>query len=262
MNSKRNPGPRKLTYSTGSNSWSASVIPDRSNANGSGSSSSSSRMVVWGRILFVISLAGAAVVLGYLAHYYTQVAERAMAADQFHSLADRVLHSSHQTFGQKVQALRAMSTAIGQWNPRVEEWPFVAMPGYEELSQQLLETIAGDDMGFLPIVSTSDLEKWEDFAYRYYNETFPDNTIGISPFGRGVWTTNVATGERYHDNQPFTTWNSSRPTIKIPVMHVDDHTNLIVMYNLYSNQVRGSPIDGIIDCVENKWQDDLRDCTR
>lgn len=223
-------------------------------------------MVVWGRLLFVASLAGAAAVLGYLGYRYTREAERAMADDQFHSLADRVLHSSHQTFGQKLHALRVMSTAIGQWNPRVEEWPFVAMPGYEELSQQLLETIAGDDMGFLPIVNTSDLTKWEDFAYRYYYETreppFPNNTIGISPFGRGVWTTNATTGKRYHDNQPYTTWNSSRPTIKTPVMHVDDHTNLIVMYNLYSNQVRGSPIDGIMDCVENKWQEDLRDCTR
>ena len=215
--------------------------------------------------MFVLTLAGAAAVLGFLGHYYTEQAEHEMAVDQFQSMADRVLHNSYRAFAQKGNALRAMSTMIGQWNPRMEEWPFVVFPGYEEMSQQLLDTIAGDDMGFLPIVNASDLEEWERFAYQYYNEPseppFPNNTIGISSFGRGVWTIDTETRERYHDNQPYTLWNSSRPTIKTPVMHVDDHRNMIVMYNLYSNQVRGAPIDGILDCVENKWQDDLRDCT-
>lgn len=248
--------PRSSLFSSGSQS----SIPAHAS-----SSTPTSRIVVWGRVIFVFSLVSAAVVLGYLGYRYTRQAETSMANDQFASLATRVLHYSVQTFGQKRLALLSMSTYIGQWNPRASDWPFVVQPGFEEMSRHLLDTISGDDLGFLPIVNASVLSDWEQFAYDYYynkrNPPFAPNTVGNVSFGFGVWSTDPTTGEQYHDNQPTTTWNSSRPTMKTPVLHVDDHTNLIVMYNLYSNEVRGSPIDEIMDCVEQKLQPDIRNCS-
>jgi len=187
-----------------------------------------------------------------------------MAERQFESLADRVLSDSFTIFEQKRLALRTMSSMVANIHPDAEKWPFVTVPGWEETTTNLLQATKGDDMGLIPIVHADQVEEYENFAYKFYFEDrdppFENNTAGVAPFGRGIWAMDFSTGVPYHDNMPGTTYGSSYPNIKTPVIHTDDSPNIFMMYNLHSDESRGSIIDGSLDCINKRLSDDLSMC--
>jgi hypothetical protein len=84
---------------------------------------------------------------------------------------------------------------IQQHHPSSEDWPFVAVEGFETIVKHLLESSSGVDMGFVPLIRVEQQDEWERFAYEYYHSTrrpypFPITT-GISSFGKGIWAINT-----------------------------------------------------------------------
>jgi len=223
------------------------------------SCTSDSRFVGCGRFTFILCLCGAAAALGYLAYYFTSTAEDDLAQSQFDSISERALTEAVNIFQRKRHAVTTLANMVGQLHPNASDWPFVAIPAFEQLVKNLLLASAGDDIGFIPFVQVDELPLWEKFAYNfYYNEHNPPypNTTAVSPFGRGVWAVKpnaslTDVDQRYHDTTAETTYGSPYK-ILTPVFHVDEGVNRVLLFNHHSTAVRGKQIDSIIDCVQQQ----------
>jgi hypothetical protein len=213
-----------------------------------------SRAVARGRILFLLCLLAVAGVLSTVFFFVLKQSETELAEGQYDSIADRALDTAFQIAQRKRLGTITMASLAGNANPNADDWPFVTIYGYEDTATKLIETSAGREMGFAPLVTPDQLEAFEAFAYKYYYEDrglpFP-NTTALSPFGRGVWG---AGGEgKYHETDGSTYYNSPNK-IFAPILHLNDGAHAALMLNLRFEETRGTAIDNIMDC-SNKLAD-------
>lgn len=151
-----------------------------------------------------------------------------------------------------------MASIAANANPDASQWPFVTMRGYEEITQNLIETSSGREMGFAPLVTPEQLADFEDFAYNYYfnvrEPPFPTNTTAQSSFGRGVWGFNPAlntSDNRYHESDGSTSYDSPNK-IFAPILHHNEGPHKALMLNLHFQKTRGVIIDNMIACAQNR----------
>ena len=217
---------------------------------------SSDRKISYARYLFLSCLVAVATLLGFVAYLFLHQAETRLAEAQFDSIADRALTNAVVIAQQKRWSAITMASFVGQLLPDAEKWPFVTVPNFEIIVNNLLNTSSNEDMGFVPFVKPEQQEEWEDFIYRFYSqdrkpEPFPPGTA-MSSFGKGIWATNPAldtADKRYHDFGNFTSYGSPNQ-ILTPVTHVDEGRDRVLLFNLHSEPNRGKALDNILACSQ------------
>jgi hypothetical protein len=196
-------------------------------------------------------------------YFFFKAPEANLAAEQFKSIAGRATSYAQQTTRLKRLGVITMATMIGIDQPNAEEWPFVLVDGYDQISSRLVQTISGDGMGFAPIVAPGELADFEAFAYESYNTTlgYP-NTTAVSGFGKGVWAKD-GKGEfgiehpdqKYHEGiiHPNAETSYGSPyEIYAPVLQHSAGANANpLLLNLHNEKNRGQTIDSILACSKN-----------
>ena len=217
---------------------------------------------VWaGRALFVLFLTVLAAVLGFLGHHILSRSERLLATSQFYSIAERAVYSAQKITAQKRLGTQTMALVSSHANPYLEQYPFVTIPGFEQISTKIIQTSSGRSMGFFPLVKPHQLKQFEEFAYDFFYNTrepqvFP-NTTAVSDFGRGVWGVDPksnATDNRFRVVDGSTYYNSSYDII-VPMLHHSAGPDIVLMLNLHFEQRRGKAFDSMMDCVASGQTD-------
>eukprot|EP00529_Nitzschia_sp_RCC80_P026496 CAMPEP_0113472084 /NCGR_PEP_ID=MMETSP0014_2-20120614/17326_1 /TAXON_ID=2857 /ORGANISM="Nitzschia sp." /LENGTH=344 /DNA_ID=CAMNT_0000364769 /DNA_START=69 /DNA_END=1100 /DNA_ORIENTATION=- /assembly_acc=CAM_ASM_000159 len=148
------------------------------------------RTVFYGRYIFILLLAVAAAVLGYLAYRLMSDAENQIASERFESITERALSTAQLVIEEKKKATDSLALMVGTANPNADAWPNVYMEGYEEIATSL-RVITEGSLSFCPIVvpGGEEQQSFEEFAYDlFYNVMDYPNTTGVSAFGRGVFS--------------------------------------------------------------------------
>mmetsp|Transcript_18094 Transcript_18094/g.30393 ORF Transcript_18094/g.30393 Transcript_18094/m.30393 type:complete len:987 (-) Transcript_18094:113-3073(-) len=207
---------------------------------------------IW-RVVFVGFLCLAAALLGWGANYLLTDSETELADVQFDSIADHALSSAQSTNFRKRKGTVTMATIISQALPNAPSWPFVVLNGFEEISNDLIETSDGREMALCPFVSPTELSDFETFAYDYYESKFSNETA-VSSFGKGVFGINPALGtsdNRYHETDGNTSYDSPNKLFA-PILHHNAGDHPALMLNLHFQETRGVAIDEMIDCAEDR----------
>jgi len=207
---------------------------------------------IW-RVVFVGFLCLAAALLGWGANYLLTDSETELADVQFDSIADHALSSAQSTNFRKRKGTVTMATIISQALPNAPSWPFVVLNGFEEISNDLIETSDGREMALCPFVSPTELSDFETFAYDYYESKFSNETA-VSSFGKGVFGINPALGtsdNRYHETDGNTYYDSPNKLFA-PVFQHNDGDHPVLMLNVHFQETRGVAIDEMIDCSETR----------
>jgi len=220
-----------------------------------------SQAVSTGRILFLGGLVVVASVLAVGFNLLLRYSETNLATEQYGSIAERAVESAKAIAERKRMGTRTMAIHAANANPRLEEWPFVTVDGFEDVATSLIETSDGRELGFAPLVTPDLLDDFEDFAYRYFYEErdppFP-NTTAVKPFGRGVWGLD-ANGVPYHETDGTTSYDSPNQ-ILTPIIQHDMGVHPALLLNIHFGALRGEIIDGIIECSEKRKDDPEVNC--
>jgi hypothetical protein len=115
-------------------------------------------------------------------------------------------------------------------------------------------TSDGKDLGFAPFVTAEQQADFEDFAYAFYEERFPNQTVGISSFGKGIWARDNSLGtsdNRYHVTGGNTTYASPN-NILMPILHGDEGVDPVLMLDAHFEEKRGTAIDSMIECSRQR----------
>lgn len=195
----------KSHHSTKSSSTASGVFKARTASTG---------RVVWvGRFIFISCLLCVALALGSSAHHFLSEAETGLAETQFESIAARALDTSYEITVRKQLGTISMASIAANEFPAADSWPFVAIDGYEVIASNLIATSSGREMGLFPLVTPDQLQDFENFAYRWYEEDreppFPNGTAQSS-FGKGVWGISDDAGTpdgRYHETDASQRWS-------------------------------------------------------
>jgi len=145
--------------------------------------------------------------------------------------------------------MATMATVIGESFRKEDDWPNVAVEGYERIVNLLAQTGSHTNMGFAPIVKVTEQPSFESFAYSYFASR-PDyypNTTGVkSPDWRGIWR--IQNRTRIHDADAST----QQRGILTPIIQccIDNPGDKILLFNLHSEPQRRKTIDGIIECAK------------
>ena len=219
-----------------------------------------------GRILFLTFLTVVAILLGYASYAYLHFEENLVAETQFKSIADRALVTSLEITMRKRLGTISMASILSNAFPNADVWPYVTLPGYEEISTNLIETSSGREMGFCPLVTPEQLEDFETFAYNFFESDrdppFPNGTAH-SDFGKGVWGMDPSAGfpdGRYHESDGSTSYGSPNK-IFAPIIQHNAGAFPALMLNLHFQEERGEVIDSLIECAKTvKETGDHIDC--
>jgi hypothetical protein len=239
----------------------STLSADSHRAAGSGPSTA-----VWaGRIVFLLFLVSVATVLGVLTWYFLTGAENELTEAQFEAIADRALDEAYESAIRKRLGTISMASVVAQMSPDANVWPFITIPGFETISNNLIATSSvrdpGRDMGLAPLVTPEQLADFEEFIYDFYENKrdppFPNGTA-ISSFGKGVWGINSSldtSDQRYHETDG-TTYYESPHKIFAPVIHHPAGAHPILLFNAHFQKARGEALDSIIDCSAMRAESD------
>jgi hypothetical protein len=210
------------------------------------------------RVAFLTFLCLVAVVFGFMADYFLTEGEKALADKQFDSITDRALDTAVEITRRKRLGAISMASVVSHAHPDLDAWPFVTVFGYEDISTKLVGTSSGRTMGFVPLVKPYQLEAFEAFAYKFFdqdrNPPFPEGTAQSS-FGKGVWGVNPmlnTSDNRYHELPNSTTSYGSPNRIFTPLLQHNLGPHAALMLNLHGEKTRGQAIDSLMACADER----------
>jgi hypothetical protein len=203
-----------------------------------------------------------AVILGFLAYVSITRSEEGLAtvqndalADQYDSIADRALVAALGINLRKRLGTISLSTIISYSLPNADAWPFVTLPGYEEITSYLIKTSSGREMAFAPLVTPDKRTDFEDFAYDFFENKhrppFPNGT-GVSSFGKGIWglNFNLSTSDHRYRMTNATPSYDSPNRMFFPILQHSNGSDAALMLNVRFEEMRGRTIDRIIECAQ------------
>jgi hypothetical protein len=220
-----------------------------------------SRAVGLGRYVFIATLILVAALLGYGGHLLLTRAETNLAESQFITINERALSSAVGIAGRKLLGGDAVATFVGYALPDAEPWPFVFVPGYNDIVANIVPTSLSKGLNFAPIVLPEQAEAWEEFAYDYYDNFFPNGTSpapAISSFGKGMWAKDSSVNSsdhRFHDISGETPWGSPNK-ILVPKMHHSIYNSPLLQFQVHYPPIHGRTIDGVIECSKIRAKSD------
>jgi hypothetical protein len=92
------------------------------------------------RLLFLTVLVIVASILGYVTYHQIKQAEEDLATNMFDSIASRALNGAIRTAEQKRWSAITMASIVAELHPSADEYPFVVVPGFERMADNLLNT--------------------------------------------------------------------------------------------------------------------------
>lgn len=229
-----------------------------------GPNSTSSRYVLFVRIGFILFLLASAAVLGWAAHYFLKEAENDIGVTRFASSSDRALETAREKASRQVSAARTNTAVIGNVYPDVEQYPFVAVSGFDDILANVQATAGGRDGGWAPLVKPEEVPEFEVFAYEYIEKYFPPG-FGVSEFGKGIFAFDFSlnnTDKRFHDISGNNTCGSPYKFLN-PTLHYSsfgsDGFRDVLMINVYSVCYAARAIDAMLDHSQLRFQAHLND---
>ena len=207
-------------------------------------------------------LLATAVILSFVAHTTISRSEGSLAAaqydalaNQYDSIADRALVAALGIKMRKRLGTISLSTIISYSLPNAEAWPFVTLPGFEEIATNLVKTSSGKALSYAPLVAPGELPSFEGFAYDFFENKhdppFPNGT-GMSSFGKGIWGLDPnlnASDNRYRVTYANASYDSPNKVF-FPILQHSGGAHRDLMLDLHFEEVRGATIDRIIECAQ------------
>jgi len=197
-----------------------------------------------------------ATALAVSCYYVLKNSEIAQGEVRFEAIADRALTISREIVQRKKLGAVSMADTASWFSPDVDPWPFVLIPGFEELAQNARDTSNVRSVGLCPFVTPEQLDEFEDFAYNYYQHTrdppFPEG-YGVSSFGPGVWQKGKTTnpdGKIPVNTDANNTWGSPHRLFAPILQH--SHIWRVLMLNVNFEPTRGVMIDEMIQCSNER----------
>ena len=174
------------------------------------------------------------------------------ALQQVRNLAeDKLVHGS-----------QIMAKHVGWAFPNADQdWPFVWLPSYWDIMEEVLSTSIWSGVNLAPIVQPEQAAAFEDFAYKKFSDNFGENsTMGAkSHFGKGIW---VQDGERvhtvdnrYHDTTGVPIYNGSPYTYLAPKIQDGLVYTPYTMMNVHGFELQGLALDAVMNCSIARKQD-------
>jgi hypothetical protein len=243
------------------------MASDESYSNLSSTWVTPSRAVGYGRVIFIMVLVFVAAILGFLGFYFLSETETNSAESQFITINERALNSAVGISRRKLLGGDAMAAVISNALPDAAPWPFVFVPGFNEIVDHVVPTSLSKGLNFAPIVLPEQAEAWEEFAQNTYNDFFGEDVVertgadhapGESSFGFGIWAkdgkTNSSDG-RFHDTTGETSWDSPNK-ILVPKLHHAFYNSPLLLFQVHFPKIHGQTIDGVIECSKIRAKSD------
>lgn len=215
----------------------------------------SSRAVIIGREIFIIFILAVAGVFGYLAYHFLTGAEENLAAEQYMSVtAGALLNVRSLAENKLVHGTQIMAKHVGWTFPNASDWPFVWVPSYWDIMEEVLPTSIWSGVNLAPIVMPEQAAAFEDFAYGKFAETFGANTTmgATSHFGKGIWVQDkvrVNTSDhRYHDTTGIPIYEGSPYNYLAPKLQDGLVFTPYTMMNVHGFEVQGKSLDAVMNC--------------
>jgi hypothetical protein len=202
------------------------------------------------RVVFVSSMAVAAVVCGTTAYVAVQRLETDLGVQTYRSVASSALKGAQAITRRKFQACAVLSSRHEHAFPNASQWPFVFLPGFQDTGTDL--ALLSNSLAFLVnyIVRPEEASEFEAFAEQAYKDHGYPNDTGVSGFGFGIWAKPGPPGDRVHDISGNTSF-ASQHHILAPIMQISNRSLLnATMFNSYSEESRAMSIDSLLNCAE------------
>ncbi len=155
-----------------------------------------------------------------------------------------------------------MAKHVGWAFPNADQdWPFVWVPSYWDIMEEVLPTSIYSGLNLAPIVEPIQASSFEDYAYSKIAETFGENsTMGESShFGRGIWVKDEkrvhTVDNRYHDTTgipiyPGSPYNYLAPKLQDGILSSPTITSAEahLMMNVHGFETQGLALDAVMNC--------------
>jgi len=215
-----------------------------------------SRAVVLGRELFVAFILLVAGVFGCMFYFVLYQSERHLAIKQFNSVTDGALNNIRNLAETKlVHGSYIMAKHVGWTYPNADEdWPFVWLPSYWDIMEEVLPTSIWNGVNLAPIVRPEQAEEFEEFAYGKIAETFgEDSDMGAtSHFGKGIWVKDEkrvdTIDHRYHDTTGAPLYPGSPYNYLAPKLQNGRVFSPCTMMNVHGFEIQGLALDAVMNC--------------
>jgi signal transduction histidine kinase/CheY-like chemotaxis protein len=149
----------------------------------------------------------------------------------------------------RFETSRLLATILSNAFRDADRWPFAYLYGFDDIAGDMHPS-AWIALSSLPIVWPSRVEEFEPFAYDQYARTYPGQSIGVSEWGKGIFSlgndSTCFTCDRYHDTSGQVTYDSPYRVLT-PVLQ--SAAPYMMMCNLHSSPERGRAIDEVIACA-------------
>ena len=108
---------------------------------------------IWvGRVIFVGVLCLVATGLGLAAYMLQSSAELSLARSQFEAIVDRAMYSALDLTNRKMLGAVSITSIYSNSFPDPSQWPFVWLPGFQQVVGNMVATSRGRGIGMAPIV--------------------------------------------------------------------------------------------------------------
>jgi signal transduction histidine kinase len=201
------------------------------------------------RVSFIASMVAAAVICGSVAFKQVEQLELDLAEQTYYSVAASAIKGAQSITQRKIQSTEIMAATISYHFPNASSYPFVALPGYSEISSKVTE-VSTSLLGYSVIVTPEQVPKFERFAAATYLELGYPQGAGMSDFGFGIWrnaSASVYNDHRDHDSKSGIEYGGEY-SILVPILLVSNTSAANLMYNSYSGNITRSSTDAIINC--------------
>jgi signal transduction histidine kinase/DNA-binding response OmpR family regulator len=155
-----------------------------------------------------------------------------------------------------------MAKHVGWAFPNADQdWPFVWLPSYWDIMEEVLPTSIWSGVNLAPIVQPEQAAAFEDYAYTKFSDTFGENTTmgAMSHFGRGIWVKDEervhTVDNRYHDTTGVPIYHGSPYNYMAPKLQDGLVHTPYTMMNVHGFELQGLALDAVMNCSIARKQD-------
>ncbi|KAJ1423523.1 hypothetical protein B484DRAFT_451857, partial [Ochromonadaceae sp. CCMP2298] len=199
--------------------------------------------------LVVICLLATTIICGYGSFRLAYIYDGRLESSQYESIAKQLQISIQLNVRNKVLALKTVAALVSKECPTTAHWPNCSvgpLNSFLNITDPLIETVNTRTIAFAPIVVPAQVSEFEAYAYDFFESNDYPN-IGYTGGVKGISSVNSSTGNRFHDTEGYQEGGHKVLTPVVQIADLDNNSPA-VMFNLYSQQVRVSAIDYMIDC--------------
>ncbi|KAJ1423896.1 hypothetical protein B484DRAFT_432534 [Ochromonadaceae sp. CCMP2298] len=208
------------------------------------------------RALVVFCLVATTVICGYGSYRLAYIFEDRLESAQYDSIAKQLQISIEANAYSKVLALKSVAALVSKECPTAAHWPNCSvgpLNSFLNITDPLIETINTRTIAFAHIIVPAQVAEYEAYAYDFLESNgYPD--LGYTGGVKGISSVDTTTGLRFHDTEGYQEGGHKvlTPILQLGNLEVNEEK---VMYNLYSEPVRVSALDHMIDCFNAGGKD-------